>query len=180
MKQYKQNFLSLWNYFCFQIDVFGGLQTWNSSQNWAWHVPLVAKSHVCLCLQNILANCVFLTVFPTIVDPFEPSFSFFHLFPVFSAIEVLFCLTFRVCEKIFFLCFCWIFLGPVGGHALVVGLATWVYKSHKLRAPKTQYNDLVLYRCRLHLQLTTMSDNLDFIKFYLLLQYGPSMVPGLP
>ena len=57
-------------------------------------------------------------------------------------------------------------LGPVGDHVPVVGPVTRVYKSHKLRAPKTQYNDLVFYSCRLGLQLTNISDNLDFIYFY--------------
>ena len=57
-------------------------------------------------------------------------------------------------------------LGPVGGDVLVVGPVTWVHKTHKLRAPKIQYNDLVLYSCRLGLQLTNMSDNLDFIYFH--------------
>ena len=82
-----------------------------------------------------------------------------------------------VCKKDF-LFFLLDFFGTRGGHILVVGPVTWVHKTHKLRAPKTQYNDLVFYSCRIHLQLTTMSDNLDFIKFHLLLQYGPYMVPG--
>ena len=133
---------------------------------------------VCLYWKHILNNCVFLTVFPTIVDLFELNFSFSHTFPVFSAIEVLLYWTVRVYEKDFCVFFCWIILGPVGGHVLVVGPVTWVHKTHKLRAPKTQYNDLVFYSCKLHLQLTTISDNLDFIKFPLLLQYGPYIFPG--
>ena len=145
--------------------------------NWNWHVPFVANSHVCLYSKHLITNCVFLTVFPTIVDPFEPSFSFFHTFPVFSATEVFLYWVFRVCEKDFFLYFWWIILGPVGGHVLVVGPVTSVHKTLKLRAPKTQYNELVFHSCRFHLRLTTMSDNLDFIKFHLLLQYGPYMVP---
>ena len=133
---------------------------------------------VCLYPKHILTNCVFLTVFPTIEDPFEPSFSFFSQF------SSVFChwssslLDFSILWKRFFVFFCWIILGHVGGHVLVVRLVTWVHKTHKLRAPKPQYNDLVFYSCRLHLQLTTMSDNLNFIKFHLLLQYGPYMVPG--
>ena len=47
---------------------------WNTSQNWNWHVPPFASSHVCLYLKHILANCVFHTVFPNIVDQFEPVF----------------------------------------------------------------------------------------------------------
>ena len=63
---------------------------------------------VCSYWKHILTNCVFLTVFPTIVDPFEFSFSFFHIFLVFSAIEVLLYWTFQVCEKdfLFFLLDC--------------------------------------------------------------------------
>ena len=76
---------------------------------------------VCLYWKHILTHCVFLTVFPTMVDPFELSFSFSHIFPVFSTIEVLLYWTFRVCEKDLF---CWIILGPVGGHVLVVGPVT--------------------------------------------------------
>ena len=134
---------------------------------------------VCSYWIHILTNCVFLTVFPTMVDPFELSFSSSHTFPVFSAIEVLLYWTFRACEKDF-LFFSWNILEPVGGHVLVVGSVTWVHKTHKLGAPKTQYNDLVFYSCRLHLQLTNMSDNLDFLKFHLLLQYGPYMTPSWP
>ena len=55
--------------------------------------------NVCSYSEHILTNCVFLTVFPTIVDPFELSFSFSDTFPVFSAIEVFLYWTFRVCEK---------------------------------------------------------------------------------
>ena len=56
--------------------------------------------------------------------------------------------------------------GPVGRHAVVVCPVTWVHKIHKLRTPKTQYNHLVFYSSRFGLQLTTMSDNLDFLHFY--------------
>ena len=70
--------------------------------------------------KHFLTNCVFLAVFPTRVDPFELSFSFSHTFPVSSTIEVLLYWTFRVCEK-GFMFLCWIILGPVGGHVLVVG-----------------------------------------------------------
>ena len=80
-------------------------------------------------------------------------------------------------QKLAFFCACilpvvhsWIlfagFLGALGGHILVVGPVKWVHKTHTQRTPKTQYNDLIFYSCRLGLQLTTMSDNLDFIYFY--------------
>ena len=133
---------------------------------------------ICLYSKHILTNCVFLTVFPTMVDSFELSFSFSHTFPVFSFLPSKFFSIglFESVERFF----CWIILGPVGGHVFVVGPVTWIHKTHKLRAPKTQYNDLVFYSCRLHLQLTTMSDNLDFLKFHLLLQYGPYMIAGWP
>ena len=104
--------------------------------------------------------------------------SFWTLFQFFPHFSSVFChwsfslLDFLSLWKNFFVFFCWIILGPVGGHVLVVGPVTWVHKTHELRAPKPQYNDLVFYRCRLHLQLTTMSDNLDFIKFHLLFFYN--------
>ena len=69
----------------------------------------------------IQTNCVFLTVFPNIEDPSDPSFSFFHTFPVFSAIEVLLYWTFRVYEKDFFLYFCCIFWDP-----LAAKFSSWV------------------------------------------------------
>ena len=71
--------------------------------------------------KHILTNCLFLIVFPTRVDPFEPSVNFFHTFEVFSAIEVLLYWAFRVYEKDFFFAFLQDFLGPVGSHVLIVG-----------------------------------------------------------
>ena len=68
---------------------------------------------VCLYSKHILTNCVFLTVFPTILDPFELSFSVAHTFSVFSATEVLLYWTFRVCEKDF-LFFAGLFQDPLG------------------------------------------------------------------
>ena len=70
--------------------------------------------------------------------------------------------------------------GSFGGHLFVVGLPMWVHKNHKLRASTTQYNDLVFHSCRFHLQLTTMSDYLDIIKFSLILQFGSFMISGWP
>ena len=117
---------------------------------------------VCLYSKHILTNCVFLTVFPNKVDPLE-LLVFPTLFQCFLPLKFFSIELFESVKKIFCF-FCWIILGPVGGHVLVVGLVTWVHKTHKRRAPKTQYNDLVFYSCKLHLQV--MSDNLDFIKFH--------------
>ena len=143
--------------------IFLGFANWNSSHNWNWHVSLFATSHVCLYSKHIRATCVFLTVFPTMVKPFEPSLCFFLLFSHFSSV---FCywifslMDFSSLWKRFILYFSWIFSGPVGGRVLVVGPVMWVHKTHKQRAPNTQYINLIFNSWRFHLQLTTKSAGL--------------------
>ena len=129
----------------------------------------VANIHVCLYWKHVLSNCVFLTIFPTIVDPFELSFSFLHPFPVFSAIEVLLYWSFRVCEKDFLFFFVVLFWDPLGAT-----LSSWVLlrDSTKLANWELPKFNLVFYSCRLNLQLTTISDNLDFIKFHFFYNMG--------
>ena len=124
--------------FCVYKNVFVfklmhlGFKNWNSSQYWNWQVPLAARSHVSSYSKHILPNCTILAIFPTIVDTFEPQLCVLHFSYVFQIYK----------KDFFFLIFCWIFLGPVRGHVLVVGSVTWLLKTHKLRAPKTQHSDL--------------------------------------
>ena len=140
----------------------GGVANWNISQNGNWHVPFVGNSHVCFNSKHILTNCVFLTIFPTIVDLFELSFSFSHTFLVFSAIEVLLYWIFRYSDKDFFC----IFAGTFWDFFLAVCPVKWDLTYHRLAAPETQYDKLNIYKCTLQLQLTIMSDELWIISFW--------------
>ena len=81
--KWKLDFLSLWNLFVLIWGIFG-VAIWNSSPILKLTCDSFASSNVCLYSKHILANSVFATVFPTIVDPFKPSLCFFpHIFSCF-------------------------------------------------------------------------------------------------
>ena len=103
---------------------------------------------------------MFLTVFPTIVDPFEPSVSFFHtFFQCFLPLKLFAVGFFESVKKKLYSC--WMILGLVWGHFLVMSPVKRDLTTHKLGGAKTHHDKLIIYGIR----FTFSSKNVGQFRF---------------